>query len=513
MPAMSHFVRRLVICRDSQLARAGEQARMKYQAFCQPATVPVGVEAWSWWNSETARYYPQNHVLPKLDYLDELALKERLRGDLERFETQLASGSSGNYPMVFPRLGWAHPWNTQYGGTTGGDEIETFSGVETAWTASRAGLRLSQLRMGAMVDRQPQVLFDKNGNHTTYQSLVEYPEGRPPYVPLWFYNVPSPGDEVFPFASAPSFQEEFVANQSMIPAYAGDLKGFMPCDYQHFIRYTHDLKTNAWLSNDALSKELLLAAAENHRLSFHEYPNSNYDHVQPTGLLNALRTVQQHPGLGAPIGRAEAWGVDCSIAVYAMGDDELRARYRPWFDNIATVYEQGQSTCTGNLMSYYISNHFGGLYRVRQAMENAFLENTAMGLITSVYRSVDDDRADSLEQVLVASVRSTLTGRFFNEAESAPYFNNATGPADINQGNFCDSAPPGTASSYVNRTEGYSSLAYAYELSGDSFFLFRASQILGGGDVWQRLQEGQGQNLHNTAALVALVQEMASSQP
>ena len=513
MPKMSHFVRRLVLYRTGRGTEARELARLQNVAFCQPGIAPVGLPQWSWWNSETARYYPQNHRLPELDYMGLENVRGQLSGKLDRFETQLAAGASGNYPYESARMGWAHPWSVAYGGMPGGDEIHTFDGINTAWAASREGLRLSQLRMGGMVDRQPQVLFSTSGEPTNYQDLVVRPANRAPYIPLWFYNVPSPGDLFFNFDEAPSFQEDHVLAQGLAPDYAAELRNYKPNDYQHFIRYTHDMKSLAWLSNDALAKDLLMMAAENYRLAYHEYPNSNYDHFQVTGLANALRTVASNPGVGTPMGRGEAWGIDAALAAYAFGDTELRERYLPWFDMISTVFEEGQSTCTGNLMSYRIWNHFSGQYRVRQAMENAFLENVLRSMATTVYDGIDEERVADLNRIMVDSVRCSMSGRFWNEQEAAPYFNNAVGPYDINAGNFCWDAPPGTTSPYVNRTEYYSSLAYAYQQSGDTFFLHRAAQMLGGGDALARLQEGQGANLVNTAGLVALLQELQGSQP
>ncbi|MDF1839400.1 MAG: hypothetical protein P1V35_16150, partial [Planctomycetota bacterium] len=69
MPKMSHFVRRLVLYRSGWGTQARELARSQNVAFCQPGMAPIGLPKWSWWNSETARYYPQNHRLPELDYV------------------------------------------------------------------------------------------------------------------------------------------------------------------------------------------------------------------------------------------------------------------------------------------------------------------------------------------------------------------------------------------------------------------------------------------------------------
>ena len=512
MPKMSHFVRRLVITRNGSVDRARELARSKFLAFCQPGESPSGIEKWSWWNEDTARYYAQNHALPELDYIGRGNVRAQLREELERFETQVRTGASGGYPFYSERLGWAHPWSVQYGGMTGGNEINTFAGVKTAWAASREGILMSQLRMSGTVDRQPNALFNLHGEPTSYTDLVVEESGTPVHVPLSFYVTPSNSNNPFRFNEAPSFQTTHVQNQSMQPNYDGDLRAFMPIDYQHFIRYTHDMKTLVWLTNDPLSRDLLQSAAETFRLGYHEFPNNAGGYAQGTGMLNHMRSVSEHPGMGVPMGRAEAWGVDSAVATYAIADDATRERYRPWMDNVANLFIDGQSTCTGNLMSYFISNYYNGTCRVRQAMENAFLENSIRGLSTTVYRDVNDPKADRLNDVLVDSVRASMTGRFFNDQEGAPYSTNAVGPADITQGNYCQNAPANTASTYTNTTEYYSSLAYAYQLTGDSFFLFRASQMLGGGDVWSRLQEGQGVNLANTAALVALAQNLQGMQ-
>ncbi len=512
MPKMSHFVRRLVLHRTSTSVQAQELAASDYAAFCQPGTTPIGLPRWSWWNEDTARYYPQNHRLPEFDYIGLENIEGELSGQLAGWETQMSTGSTGNFPFESPRLGWAHPFGVGYGGMTGGYGISTFDGIKTAWSASRAGLRLSQLRMGSMVDRQPQVLFNSTGNPTSYTDLVIRPENSAPYIPLWFYVTPSPGDSFFDFDAAPHFQSDYVENNSMVPSYEGSLRSFKPIDYQHFIRYTRDLKSLAWLSNDALSKDLLEAASETYRLSFHEFNNSNYNHVQGTGLRSTLNHVEDHPGSGVPMGRSNAWGIDAAVAAYSFGDVELRERYLPWFDMISSVFEDGQSTCTGNLMSYFIGNHFNGQYRVRQAMENAFLENLLRSMGTSVYSGVDETRTQALNGILVDSVMCSMTGRFWNEQEAAPYFNNAVGLTNITSGNFCWNAPSGTSSPYVNRTEYYSSLAYAYEISGDDFFLFRAAQMLGGGNALTRLNESQGSNIRNTAALLALLQALEGMQ-
>ncbi len=510
MPRMSHFVRRLVLHRTSASTQAQELASSQYVAFSQSGDMSTGLPLWSWWNEDTARYYPQNHRLPDLGYIGLASIRNRLAGELRDWENQILAGAAGDFPYESPRLGWAHPFGIGYGGMTGGEGITTFDGIKTAWAASQEGLRKSQLRMGATVDRQVQALFNSSGDPTSYTDLVQHPQNQASYVPLWFYNTPAPGGDLFDFDTAPQFQIDHVNSTGTAPLYENSLRSFQPIDYQHFVRYTRDLKTLAWLTNDALSKDLLESASETYRLSFHEYHNSNYGHVQGTGLLWALTHVSDNPGLGAPMGRGNAWGIDAAVATYSLGDDDLRDRYLPWFNLITSLLEDGQSTCTGNLMSLGMHNYFSGMYRVRQVMENAFLENLLRSMATTVYEGMDAARATTTEDILLRSVRSSITGRFWNELEAAPYFNNATGPIHVNEGNFCWSAPEGTASAHVNRTEFFSSLAYAFEISDDDFFLFRAAQIIGGEDSLEMLENGLGANIQNTAGLLALLQELSS---
>lgn len=511
MPSMSRFIRRLVVYRPEFEDRARELVQSRWQGFCAAGSSPTQGEFWSWWNPDTARYLVQNHVLPELDYADLESIEQGFQTECSQRIDQVRTGTSPGYPIFSPGLGWAHPWGPAYGGMTGGDEIELYSGHRVAATASNDGLRLIQLRNRCYVDRQPQALYDVQGRPTAVEDLLMVSLTGVNYVPLLFHNTPVGGSDPFGFAQAPQFQIEAVRNAGLAAPYEQELSDFMPVDYQHYIRYTKDLKSLVWLSNDAIAKDLSRSASETFRLSFHQYPNNSGGGAQVTGLKALRDFVNEFPGQGLTFGRGESWGTDISLVAYATSDQPYRESMRPWIDTIVDTVTMGQSTCNGNIMSAATDQLWSGAYRIRLVNEASFTDNLLLGLSRTVYDGVDSLRKERLEEMLVASVRSSIGGSFWSQEFGAPWYITATAPNDPNLQEFCGSLPAGLHSQYANTTELYSSLAYAYELTGDQEFLYRAAEMLGGGDLWNLLQNQGDFNLHNTAALVALCQDLNSN--
>ncbi|TDJ68756.1 MAG: hypothetical protein E2O39_12730, partial [Planctomycetota bacterium] len=110
MPRQAHFVRRLMIVKDGHQSRARMHLTEGNLAFSQRGTAPGGYSLWSWWNEETARYYPQSHRLPSLDHVGLESIAQGLSSKLAQRMASLANGTSGSYPLNSPGLGWAHPW-------------------------------------------------------------------------------------------------------------------------------------------------------------------------------------------------------------------------------------------------------------------------------------------------------------------------------------------------------------------------------------------------------------------
>ncbi len=509
LPKQSRFIRRLAIWRTPE-ARKEAEAMLHGErlAYCRPGTQTNGEAYWSWWNPRTARWFPQAHRLPDLSYLNLDALEADLVGRWQTCRDQLATGESGSYPFISAAMGWAQPWGVAYGGMTGGDEIMITDGLVELSVGRPEGYELAQLRLRAYSDRQPTALFGSDGTPTRVEDIMVTEGFGAPYANGSFYIRPNPGSDPFGFNDAPMFQIEAAEAQGRVPGYRDALKGWMPIDIQHFIRYTRNLKLLAWMANDSLAKDQLIAAEEIFRLGFHEHTNSAYGYVQGTGLRARMDYVAEYPGQGVDLSRAEGWGTDVSVAAYLVGDTELRERLYPWFEKIAQVAEDGASTCSGNIMSSYVgTKQFDGKYRIRYLGHSSYTDNALRGMQRSVFQGVDEERAKRIAETLVGNVRAACTPPFWNEEAGQPWNFYGVGPSDPSEGDFCFNLPSDAFGSYTTNHEYFASLAYAYEETGDPLFLFRAAQMLGGGDL-ETLLEGQGTaNLQTFSALLADVQQ------
>lgn len=507
MPRQSHFVRRLAIAPADAGAKARAALEERHLAFCRPGTdTEGGGKLWSWWNRDTARYFAQRQRLPQLEHVDLQGLREWFESELAYREWQLAEGRAGKYPLYSGRLGWAQPWGVQYGGMTGGDEIFLFDGLQTAAAASRAGYRLAQLTMRAYMDRQPTALYDLHGRPTTVDDVVfDGPGG--PYVTATFSLLPKSGDP-FGFDDAPTFQTEAVEAADLAPWWRADLAAYSPIDHQHYVRYTRNLKVLTWLGNDSLAKAELEAAAENFHFSFHQYPFDKWGYIEPNGLLWRMKLVEEDPHEGLPIGRGEAWGLDVAAAAYSTAGPEFRARTRPWLELVVRTIENGQSTCTGNLMALHVGKLLDGRFLVRRSNESAFLEHALLGINESVLRGADEERAAAVDQMVVKSVRSGLNPPYWSEEHEAAWMTVAVSPQDHSHPEYCDRVPPSGFDGPMDIEYPWSPIAYAYQLSGDAFFLHRATQLAGGEDVWEALHEDGLKGIEGRAAILALVQTL-----
>lgn len=490
MPKQAHFVRRLAIALPEWEEQARADLDSQYLAFCERGANALGDQLWSWWNPATARWFPQRFPLPSLDHVGLDSVRQLLEDRLAQVEAQIRSGSEGKFPFFSNRLGWAHPWGVGYGGMTGGDEIVPLDGIEVVSAASQAGHRLAQARMRAYVDRHPTALYSGLGHPTRVEDLlVDGPNG--PYVTALFYLLPQVGDP-FGFADAPQFQTLAVKEKERDPRWEWKLSTYAPIDFQHHIRYTRNLKLLVWLSNDTLAHWELRTVAEQFRLSYHQYPYSQYYGVQDGGLLDTMQWVQSHPGQGLPVGRGEAWGLDALVSSYATGDTKYRAQILPYLESISDTWEAGQSTCTGNLMAAPIFRALGGRYRVRRSNECAYLENALWGLRESVYMGPDPQRTAKVGAMILASIRAGMSAPFWTDEKSGPWLTVGAAPMPEEFDEFCDQVPDTANEGTVDHIHVWSPLGYAYLLSGgDTFFLDRAQQMI-------ETQEPLGNWLHES---------------
>jgi hypothetical protein len=516
MPSQAQFQRRLVLApAPDPIHQDWEHAQMLLQrenlAFCRPDVLTGGGKPhetrWSWWNDDTARYFPQRHALPRLDHVATSALLGEQKANFEKLLAHLQSGASyGALPVPSPNLGWAHPWGVAYGGMSGGDEIVLWDGIECAWSASNAGYRMFELVHRMNTDRQPVALFDRDGEPTRIEEWIEQgPHG--PYVDMFFYMTLKPGHDPFGFDKAPTFQEEYVQANGLAPDWEAALALYEPHDQQHLVRYLRSAQVLAWIGNDALAKDDLRLQAELVRLSYHPYYNSIYDHIADTGLKFDQKTVAEHPHSGFDIGRGEGWAFQALNSAYALASPAWRTATKPLFDQIVELVSQGQSSCTGILQSYAYEKILEGKYHARQSIEQAILENALWSMAETVYRGADGLHAAQLKAVLALSTTSMTAFPAWSEALDGPLAQVAVAPLDPSLPPFCDWLPFDGASNWVDDFQTWSSFAYGYELTKLPVFLVRAQQMAKG-PLLSKMQAAGTANLGNRAALLRLAQDL-----
>lgn len=510
LPVMGQFERRLVITRPEALARAQALSREENLGFCRDGTRNdgSGVPLWSWWSRATARYFPQRRELPTLTPALATTIRNNDAGQISMRMAQIASGSSGIWPAEAPGMGWAHFWHVSDGGAVSGHEIVMFEGIETAWAASNAGYRMHQLRHRMYTDRQRNVLFDKNGQHTAVQEWVIHDAVQGDWMPIWWYNTPIlTSADPFGILQSSPLQRNWVAANGLKPWYESAMRGYTPIDTAHLVRYTHDTKALVWLGNDVLSKEDLRAQAEGFRIGFTDLRQDLWGGVIPSGLLAAQNYVALFPGWGLPFGRAEGWGLDCVCAAYSTQDPSWRTLVRPWFDDVLDVVEAGQSDCNDTIQASPLYNVFNAQYRCRQAIEAAITENALVSLRSTVYGRTFPTQGARVNAIIARSCRAMISPLFWSSTGHAPWSVLAVGPFNNALPPFCTFTPPDGNGGFSDAYQCWSSFAYAYEITQDPVFLAKAQEMLQA-PLSPTMENNPLENLGNKAALLTLVQHL-----
>jgi hypothetical protein len=510
MPAQSSFVRRLALTTVGNEAQARSLVNEEWLGFVQRGSSPNGGELYSWWNPQTAAYFPQRQRLPELDFLGaaQIAGVEQKAYATSRNVLQTGQGT-GNYPYDSNVLGWAHPWGVPYGGMTGGSEIFMYDGFRVAEVGSRVGYKHLQNTHRMYVSRQADKLFDKDGEPTCVENwLINGSQG--PYVNMQYFQVLLNGSpDPFGMSTSPDYQRDHVTANGMQPGYESALYSHSPIDFQHYVRFTRAPKALAWLGNDPLAKDELRAAAEVFHMSYHEHPTSAGGAVIVSGYLHDKNVVEDDPGIGFHFGRGESWGTDCAAAAYSVAEKGWRAAKKPWFDQIADTIAAGQSSCNGIIQSHVNNKWLNGEYKARQSIEQAITENMLYGLNESVFVGVDPGREAGLDYVLAQSTSAMIGPMCWSTGSNGgvgPHAHAAVAPLAGAQP-YCGSLPPGGAGNGIDKYQVWSSFAYGLEKTGNPDFLTKAGQLVGGGGtLWNQMQAMGFNNLENRLALLAAMQ-------
>lgn len=509
-PMSGQMHRRLAICPSSAVDRARDLLESQGLGFCvRDFNADTSQDLWHWSNPSTARYLAQSFQLPTLEHLGNSNVRASLAGDFAELESHVLSGvGKGGYPISADRLGWAHPYGAPYGGMTGGDEIHLFEGVSTAAVGSLEGYRRFQLLHRMHSDRQRNIFYKINGLHLSYLDLL-VEDGGVGYVPLNFYMKFNGGTDTLNITTKPNFQVDAAVNLGLVPDYKDDLQGFESHDIQHLIRYTRSAKVLSWLGNDSLSKDDLLAQAELVRLSYHPHWNSPTDNSQSTGMRQDIDDVLANPGAGFGFGRAEGWITDTVANAYCLADPTWRATASGWGTTLAELLSAGQVGCKGYIMAAVASKVLDGNYRAAQSYSVSIVGNGMRGLQHAFFVGHDTTHANQMQSVLQNHYYGFIDPMAWNSTKNGPIEMYAVAPPATTSAPYCDisQVPADGQDNGVNKYQTYSTLGYAFDLTGDGVFLTRAGEMIGG-DLLTELLGGGTNNINNRAALLAVAQRV-----
>ncbi len=512
LPQQAQFTRRYVLGRSlDSLVRGRDVLARRTFGFAVPGFVGPR-ELWSWWSPDTPNYLPQRHVLPQLDFLDREQLRVTFQARRDTHILQLMSGAPSapsNYPFRLGTIGWAHPWGYDYGGVAGGQEIEQWPGVDVAWARCQAGLQAMEIQAQCYDDRQPVALYALDGHPTRFESIVNQQGTYGPWMATYFHLTPSKSSTLFGFPTADRAQAIGAYEGYRVPPYEKELRAYEPIDLQHLTRYLTPWLTLAWLTNDAEAKRAIEQHAELFRITFSEVYNSNYGHVQGVGLLHRLQMAAAYPGRGGSFGRGEAWGLQATLAWYALGDTALRDRYRPWYGIITGVLRASVSTCTGNLTSVPIWKSFKGVYQTRQSFEASYFLHAVQGLRRSVFEGVSPSHHADLTHVLIAGAEASTRPPFWNPSQRAQHRHVATRLFPESSTDFCFNIPSNGFTEFFDPWTAMTTWAYAYAHNQDPVYLQRCAEVLNNSNALGGHQAEGLTNIADRAPMLALLQILA----
>jgi hypothetical protein len=499
-----------VLAHTGSEARAISSLNEQGLGFARQGLNAAGHELFSWWNHDTGRWFAQRQTLPSLLPATEDSVRNTLAWQLNVLTNQVATGSTGAYPIESSGLGWAHPWGIQQGGMVSGSEIYIYDGIDVAYSASNAGYRWHQLTHRMYTDRQPNVLFNADGTHTRAEQWTVHTQNGD-FLPIWWYNAPMLWcADPFGYLQASPTQANAVATANRKPAYEGTLLGYEPIDFQHLVRYTRSAKVLIWLGNDAISKDDMLAQAEGFRIGYSTLPQDLYGHIIPTGMLAMKNYVHLYPQMGLHFGRGESWGLDAALVAYSIQNDAWRQTVTPWLTSILDMVEGGQAQCSGVIQATPQYNTFGSLYRCRQSIEAAIMENTLVALRETAFLGTDPQRTLRVDAVLRKAFYAMISPLVWSNTYAGPWAMMAVGLFNMDQPPFCTYVPDDGHYPYADHYQIWSSFAYAWDLTHDQVFLDKAAQALGTANLSATLMSNPLDNWMNKSALLALVQRMAN---
>lgn len=313
--------------------------------------VPNAPDGWGTGDWSEGGWLPAGLKIPALGGAAVQEVTRRANDERTRFRNLAGTGGAEEAP----RLSWLWPYaGVTYGGMTGEIDIWPYDGVLTASTALRAGLdmhRILSIRYGL----RQRLIFEADGT---------------PVVPENHLVGGQADWSMYDFA----FQQQWGADggtndnpwqfdkQSRPDGpRAYDPSVCMPIDLQHLIRAIKDARALIWLDGDPAACEYVTCIAEHARMTFW--------HKQGRARRYTLPEVA---GIGAAIGRADAWS-GCAIVVAQMLG---RPNMNEWLSFFKQICEIGTTPCglfaAMNNGKAADTPPFNSLYRVQRGNEMSY---------------------------------------------------------------------------------------------------------------------------------------------
>jgi hypothetical protein len=509
LPVRGSFMRRLVLSPPDELAtsrelldRFGHGRAVGQRSY---ATVPA-------WGPTRSRLPETTDALKIGTRKGRDAARARCAGYVAELRAILASGRKlpGDVQAVTTdALGPFHPIGRTIGYEHGGWWIGAFEGY---WQA-REQLLLLDLWLAMDLERSPVWTADRDtGEPVSSHAFAAANAGAQPF------DVHHTNNRVL--GGIPFYVDNVGArwNRTELEApYMEALERWSPHDAQHGVRSTKNARALAWGAFDAYAVDHLRALATHyeHSLTAERVTNLRYQDPSLRARL-ALARARPNTAAGAGVGRGEAWMVDSMVTRYALEAPDWRARALPWFQDAAAWLElEAMPSSITQRWTRGICCPSPDPWRdtgvpqdedVAQTFETGFVGLVAFELVRSVFAGVDDAAAKRAGALCIESARSVheLAERagtscppkwlLVGKRGGPPYVRLELHP----WGNEC--------------LHGLFHLLFAFELSGERWFLERAAALLGQDELEDVpgyvMREASTWNdlLPHAAALVAEIQ-------
>lgn len=569
MHIYAQFNRRLALSKTDALATTAARALLEDEGWGAVAagSGDDGREFWSWWNRDTARYFPQRQVLPNLSHVGDDTMRHQLLeigepGDAQEMSLNLLKDvlqtgrkETGFEVLSTPQLGWAHPFGIADGLEPGGTQLVYYEGVTTAASALHLGyLRLKVLhRMNT--ERQHNVVFNANGEPITHD---EWLFGTAPsqYQRINMFAITQADTNPNPYGydTVNLFQLNYVMNTGVYPYYhngnpngisrdadgngvndydqypldyfpSTNYRGFQPHWSSHWMRYVRFPMALVWLGNDSLAKDDLFMQTEIGHISYTPYTLSG-GYVSGVSMRADLNEVAGSPNRAFSFDRVRGWTLFLGSAYYSMADLNWRHQAKQsWFDLFPDMLESGQCECPSGLSCTGLIQRTDSSQLVWKAppicdppngvpcpppyigalsFQNSIVANGIQALNSSVYRGFNASRVTQLSTIVRKLSYALMSETIWPASASGPWSNLAI--AAPNGTPFCDgTVPPGGIGGFQDHYYTFNTFALGLQNSGDNFFLTKASSMLGG-PVRTQLEASGTLDIGMKAALLAEAQ-------